>query len=62
MLDVLADAHELSRKPELLLDGFEGRDGRWQGVGPEEVPGIEAGEVLDCAEDLVAADGGGDVF
>lgn len=59
MLDILADAHELARESELLLDGFEGRDFRRQTVGPEEVPGVETREVLDCAEQLVAASGGG---
>lgn len=62
MLDVLADAHELAREAELLLEGLEGRDGRGQRVGAVQVPGVEAREVLDCAEELVAADGGGDVF
>ena len=62
MLDVLADAHELPREPELLLDGLEGRDRGWQSVGAVQVPGIEAGEVLDGPQDLVAAHGGGDVF
>ena len=34
------------------LDGGEGV------VGAVEVPGVEAGEVLDCAENFVAADCG----
>lgn len=39
--------------------GFEDRPGGEVGGGgveAVEVPGVEAGEVLDCAEELVAAD------
>lgn len=56
MLDVLAEAQALAREPEVLLDGVEGRDGALRGVGAVEVPGVEAGEVLERAEELVAAD------
>ena len=31
-------------------------------VGAQEVPGVEAREVLEGAQELVAADGGGDEF
>lgn len=40
----------------MLLDGFEGGDGGLWVVGAVEVPGVEAGEVLEGAEDFVAAD------
>lgn len=60
VLDVLADAHDLAGEAELLLDGVPGGHLRGGAVCAEEVPGVEAGEVLDRAEDLVAADGGGD--
>lgn len=60
MLDVLADAEELAHEAELLLGLGPGGDGGGDGVGAEEVPGVEAGEVLDGAEELVAADGGCD--
>jgi len=62
VLDVLADAEDLPRQAELLLDGFEGRDGGGRAVGAEEIPGIKAREVLQGAEKLVATDGGGDEF
>ncbi|KAH6610662.1 hypothetical protein Trco_000682 [Trichoderma cornu-damae] len=60
VLHVLADAEDLAGEAELLLDGVPGRHLRGRAVGAEEVPGVEAGEVLQRAEDLVAADGGGD--
>lgn len=62
MLDVLPDAHYFAGEAELLLDSFEGGDFRWGAICAVEVPGVEAGEVLDGAEELVAADGGGDKF
>lgn len=60
MLDVLANAHELAGEPELLLDGIEGSDLRRRAVGAVQIPGIEAGEVLERAQELVAADRRGD--
>ena len=39
--------------------GVEGGDGAEGAVGAVQVPGEEAGEVLDGAEDFVAADWGG---
>lgn len=60
VLDVFADAHDLAGETELLLDGVPGGHLGGGAVCAEEVPGVEAGEVLDRAEDLVAADGGGD--
>jgi len=58
MLDVLADTQAFACEAELLLDGFEGRDQALGVVGAVEVPGVEAGEVLQGAEELVAADWG----
>lgn len=60
MLDVLAEAHGLARKSELLLDCLEGLDGCGRRIGAVQVPRVEAREVLDGAEELVAADGRGD--
>lgn len=60
VLDVLADAEDLARQAELLLGDVPGGDLGLGGIGAQEVPGVEAGEVLDGAEELVAADGGGD--
>jgi hypothetical protein len=51
-----ADAQDLAGCAELLLDGVVGVDGGLGLVGAVEVPGVEAGEVLDCAEELVATD------
>lgn len=56
MFDELADTHDLSRCSELLLDGVEGFDGGLGTVGAEEVPGVEAGEVLQGTQDLVTTD------
>lgn len=43
----------------MLLDGLGDGDGRGGVVGAVQVPGEEAGEVLEGAESLVAADCGG---
>ena len=59
VLNVLAEAHDFTYEAELLLDGIPGGDLGVGAVGAEEVPGVEAGEVLEGAEELVAADGGG---
>lgn len=56
MLDELADAQDLAGCAELLLDCVERVDGRLRPVRAVQVPRVEAGEVLECAEDLVAAD------
>ncbi len=60
MLDVLAQTDGLAREAELLLDGLEWCDGGRGRVGAVQVPGVEAGEVLEGTEDLVAADDGRD--
>lgn len=52
----LADAQDLAGRAELLLHCVVRVDGGLGLVGAVEVPGVEAGEVLDCAEELVAAD------
>lgn len=56
MLDKLAQAQDLARGAERLLDGIVGRDGGGAVVGAEQVPGVEAREVLQRAQELVAAD------
>lgn len=55
MLDILADAQRFAHQAELLLDGVEGEDVAGGAVGAEEVPGVEAGEVLEGAEEFVSA-------
>lgn len=62
VLDVFAEAHELADEAELLLQSGPGRDGGGHGVGAQQVPRVEAGEVLDDAEELIAAEGGGHVL
>lgn len=62
MLDVLADAQQLTSQTELLLDCLIGSDLSRGPVRSVEVPGVEAGEVLESAEKLVAADGRCDEF
>lgn len=56
MLSELADAQNLAGRAELLLNCVVGVDGGLGLVGAVEVPGVEAGEVLECAEELVTAD------
>jgi hypothetical protein len=56
MLEEFADTHDLARRAELFLHGIVRVDcGLWL-VRSVEVPCVEAREVLDCAEELVAAD------
>jgi hypothetical protein len=56
VLDELADAHQLTRKAELLFGCLEGRDAGLRMVCAVEVPGEEAREVLESTKDFVAAD------
>ena len=58
MLHILAQTQSFPREAELLLDGFVRRDEPGGIVGAEEIPGVEAGEVLKGAEEFVAADCG----
>lgn len=58
MLDVLANAHCLAHLAKALLHSLPGGDGGGGVALAQEVPAEEAGEVLECAERLVAADGG----
>lgn len=53
VLDELADTHHLTRRAELLLDGVEGGDGRLRPVRAQQVPGVEAREVLQRTQKLV---------
>ena len=61
MLDILPDPHQFASEEELLFDGVEGHDGGGGGVGAEEIPGVEAGEVLEGAEDFVATNWRGEL-
>ena len=55
VLDILAQSERLSRKSELLLDILEGgNEGSLCGA-TREIPGVEASEVLEGAEELVSA-------
>jgi hypothetical protein len=56
VLDKLAHAHQLARRAERLLGCFIRGDGRGGAVRAVQVPGEEAGEVLERAEDFVASD------
>lgn len=58
VLDEFPDPHDLTGCPELLLERIERVDGGLGTVGAVEVPGEEAGEVLDCSEDFVTANFG----
>jgi hypothetical protein len=61
MLNKFPDAQYFAREPELLLCGFKGRDRGRGVVGAVQVPGEEAGEVLERAEDFVATDWEGEL-
>ena len=62
VLDILAGAHHLAHHAELLLHRLPWLDRGGRVVGAQKVPGVEAGKVLEKAQELVAADGGGDEF
>lgn len=55
MFDEFTDAEDLACRAEVLFDVVEGVDCGLGTVGTVQVPGVEAGEVLESAEDLVAA-------
>ncbi len=59
MLNVLAEAEDLADGAKLLLDGVPGGHLVGAAVGAEQVPRVEARKVLQQAEELVLADGGG---
>lgn len=56
MLEKLADTEDFAGGAELLLDGVEGLDGGLRAVRAQEIPGVEAGEVLQSSHDLVTTD------
>ena len=56
VLDELAHAHQLARRAECLLGRFIRGYGRRGSVRAVQVPGEEAGEVLEGTEHLVASD------
>lgn len=56
VLSELADTHDLARCAELLLDGIVGVDCGLGLVGAVQVPGVEAGKVLEGTEELIATD------
>ena len=56
MLNVLSQPQGLSCQAELLLENLKGLDVGGLCIGAEEVPRVEAGEVLDGSEELVATD------
>ena len=56
VLDVLAQPQRAPHQAELPLDGAPRRDARARRVGAQQVPGVEAREVLDRAQELVATD------
>ena len=56
MLHVLPEAHALADQGEVFLQVVPGGDGCCCGIGAQEVPGVEAGEVLEGSEEFVAAD------
>jgi len=54
VLGEFADTHNLTRCAELLLDRIVGVNSRLRAVGAVQVPGVEAGEVLEGTEKLIA--------
>lgn len=61
VLDKLASAEDLAHEAELLLEGVPRGDLVRGAVGAEEVPGVEAGKILQDAHELVATEGCGHV-
>ena len=58
MLNILPNSHQFPRKAELLLNGIPRRNLARCSIRAEEIPGVESGEVLERAEELIAADSG----
>jgi len=56
MFHILANTHQFPCQPELFLNHFIGLDPRCWVIGAVEVPCVEAGEVLNRSEELIAAD------
>jgi hypothetical protein len=56
MLHEFPDAHPFARRAQLLFRGFEWRDAGLGAVRAVEVPGEEAREVLERAQEFVASD------
>ena len=61
VFDELRQTEDLSGGAEFFLDRLEDVDGALRVVGAQEVPGVEAGEVLDRSEHLVPSGGGRDI-
>lgn len=62
MLHILPHAHQFPSKSKLLLDRLPRRNFCWGPIRPEEVPGVESREVLQCAQELIAAHRRGNKF
>ena len=56
MFDIFANAQAFPCQAKLFFDGFKWGDKTSWVVGPVKVPGIEAGEVLQCSQELIATD------
>ena len=56
MLDEFACSKDLPDERELFLGSIVGNDGAIGSTGAVEIPGIETSEVLDGAEEFIAAD------
>lgn len=56
MFDEFAKPQDFASEAELLFDGVPGRNGGGWVVGAEQIPGVEAGKVLNCAEGFVSTD------
>lgn len=58
VLDILSNPQGFSCEAEVLFDSFVGCDQPGGVVCSEEIPRVEAGEVLEGAEELVASNYG----
>lgn len=56
MFNVLAQTNGFPCRAERLLHGLPWLDGGCCGIGAVQVPGVEAGKVLECSEELVTTD------
>ena len=56
MFDIFANAQAFACQAKLFFDGFKGGDKASWVVGSVKVPGVEAGEVLQCSQELITTD------
>lgn len=56
MFDEFSEPQNLSCRPKLFLDCIVWSNGGLRLIGTEQIPGVEAREVLQSAEELITTD------